>query len=384
MNKLIDKLIIFILSLFAILWMQTGNAIPIMIYLTVTLSSVNYYLLKDVRQGRSFRPQGVGEWAAVVLEIVAVIVTIVYPKSFAIIPIVAYDIVLSRNYIAGGLTIISMITFAQNYISEQEGAFTIFLYILVITILSVIISIRTERWTIDSISFRRLRDDSKEQSDRLKAQNSELLSAKDIEVYNAQLTERNRIAREIHDNVGHMLSRALLQMGALLAVHKEEPLHTQLEGVRETLDTAMNNIRSSVHDLHEDAIDVPSNVAEMAAPLREKYDVSLDIDLPSDVPRDVKYALIGISKECISNIIKHSANTNVDIRITAHPSMYQLVIHDYTPDGKSAGGSMLKKQEFDHGIGLDNIESRVKSVGGTLNISDEDGWRVFVSIPVKN
>ncbi len=41
--------------------------------------------------------------------------------------------------------------------------------------------------------------------------------------------------QEIHDNVGHMLSRSILQMGALITIHKEEPLHGQLAGVGETL-----------------------------------------------------------------------------------------------------------------------------------------------------
>ena len=68
----------------------------------------------------------------------------------------------------------------------------------------------------------------------------------------ATLKERNRIAREIHDNVGHMLSRAILQMGALSTVYEEEPLHGQLLKVNDTLNLAMNNIRESVHDLHDD------------------------------------------------------------------------------------------------------------------------------------
>lgn len=70
------------------------------------------------------------------------------------------------------------------------------------------------------------------------------------------LRERNRIAREIHDNVGHMLSRSILQMGALITIHKEEPLHGQLAGVGETLNQAMNSIRESVHDLHDESIDL--------------------------------------------------------------------------------------------------------------------------------
>ena len=59
----------------------------------------------------------------------------------------------------------------------------------------------------------------------------EPMEKQDYEIYLATLRERNRIAREIHDNVGHMLSRSILQMGALITIHKEEPLHGQLAGV---------------------------------------------------------------------------------------------------------------------------------------------------------
>ncbi|MCR5227044.1 MAG: two-component sensor histidine kinase [Eubacterium sp.] len=228
--------------------------------------------------------------------------------------------------------------------------------------------------------LKKIRDDSEETNSRLRLQNTELMNARDTEVYNAQLSERNRIAREIHDNVGHTLSRAILQMGALLAIHKEEPIHSELEGVRETLDNAMNSIRSSVHDLHDDSIDVKASIADLVKPLNEKYSVHMDLDIGDNTPRPVKYALIGITKECISNIIKHSSNTDVDIKLNEHPSMYQLVIHDYNSEKTVSSKKELSNFE-DFGMGLENIRGRVESVNGTLSISTHNGFRVFVSIP---
>lgn len=81
----------------------------------------------------------------------------------------------------------------------------------------------------------RLRDTSTELNLVLQEKNKNLMEKQDYEIYLATLRERNRIAREIHDNVGHMLSRSILQMGALITIHKEEPLHGQLAGVGETL-----------------------------------------------------------------------------------------------------------------------------------------------------
>ena len=254
------------------------------------------------------------------------------------------------------------------------------IYIVLISFAAIWLSIKSEIHALQTSAYKELRDNSEEKSIKLRSQNSELMNARDTEVYNAQLSERNRIAREIHDNVGHTLSRAILQMGALLAIHKEEPIHSELEGVRETLDTAMNNIRSSVHDLHDDSIDVSASIKSLAEPLEPKFNVQMDIDIGDDMPRQVKYAMIGIAKECISNIMKHSKNINVDIKLNEHPSMYQLIVHDYgTPDGEKA--STVKIDMHNAGMGLESITTRAESVNGTLNISTENGFRVFVTVP---
>ena len=61
----------------------------------------------------------------------------------------------------------------------------------------------------------------------LSEKNKNLLIQQEQEVRIATLNERNRIAREIHDNVGHLLSSALLQIGAIQAIFTQEELHTK-------------------------------------------------------------------------------------------------------------------------------------------------------------
>lgn len=95
-----------------------------------------------------------------------------------------------------------------------------------------------------------LRDTDTELKLVMEQRNRELLEKQDNEIYLATLRERNRIAREIHDNVGHMLSRSILQVGALATICKEETIRQQLAGINDTLNQAMNSIRESVHDLH--------------------------------------------------------------------------------------------------------------------------------------
>lgn len=219
----------------------------------------------------------------------------------------------------------------------------------------------------------RLRDTATERDMLQQARARELLEKQDYEIYLATLKERNRIAREIHDNVGHMLSRSILQMGALGTIYKEEPLHGQLLSVNETLNEAMNSIRQSVHDLHDDAIDLEQAVKDSIRDMRENYQVTLEYDMSRHVPREVKYCFIAIVKEAVSNIVKHSDADTVTIRLREHPAFYQMLIED---NGTVSHGD-------GQGIGLNNMRERVQALEGTFHIHRENGFHIFVAIQKK-
>ena len=193
----------------------------------------------------------------------------------------------------------------------------------------------------------------------------------DNRIYTATLKERNRIAREIHDNVGHMLTRSILQVGAIQTINKEPILTNPLSDLRATLDTAMNSIRSSVHDLHDESIDTKAAIQDMLNDITG-FHTSFEYDMSNIVPKDIKYCLISIAKEAITNAVKHSNGDQLSILIREHPGFYQLTIHD--------NGTDLHLTDSP-GIGLTNIRERVQSLSGTLQITTNSGFRLFVSIP---
>ena len=105
--------------------------------------------------------------------------------------------------------------------------------------------------------YRQTRDDSTERNLLIKEKNKTLLEKQDAEIYNATLKERNRIAREIHDNVGHLLSRSILMVGALKMISASQPaLAEPLGNLENALNDAMDNVRKSVHDLHDESINL--------------------------------------------------------------------------------------------------------------------------------
>jgi len=218
--------------------------------------------------------------------------------------------------------------------------------------------------------LRRLRDTSKEHELLVEEKNRRMREQQDAELYAATLKERNRIAREIHDNVGHMLTRSILQMGAIKTINTNEVLKEPLEGLHETLNTAMTNIRTSVHDLHDESIDLHSALLEIIEKV-DTPDIHLNYDMGRHIPRTIKYCFISIVKEAVNNMLKHSNATRMDIIVQEHPAFYQLLIQD--------NGSNCKVTASD-GIGLTNMKDRVRALHGNIKISSEDGFKILISI----
>ena len=229
---------------------------------------------------------------------------------------------------------------------------------------------RTEAADLLEQNIRKLRDDSTENSLLLTEKNRALMEKQDYEIYAATLRERNRIAREIHDNVGHLLSRSILMVGAAKTVNQSEAVAPILENLNRSLDQAMTSIRTSVHDLHDESV----NLKESAESLVKDFSfcpVSLTYDMGLDIPREVKYCILSILKEGLSNIARHSGASLASVTIREHPAFYQFSIEDNGNGGCAFSG----------GIGLSNMRDRLASLHGTLQIRSEKGFHLFITIP---
>ena len=216
----------------------------------------------------------------------------------------------------------------------------------------------------------RLRDDNEEIVRLERARRALIVRNQDAEIQMATLKERNRIAREIHDNVGHLLSRCILQLGAVKMIHKDEPVAEELKGVLDGLNESMTSIRKSVHDLHNEAVDLKQSIEKLIESNSE-FITEFDYDVESDFPMKIKYCIISVITEGFQNAVKHSNGDSISILVREHPGMYQVVFHD------NGTGAVIKED----GIGLHNIENRVKELGGMVSFSVEKGFRIFISIP---
>ncbi|MCQ2483475.1 MAG: histidine kinase [Clostridia bacterium] len=206
----------------------------------------------------------------------------------------------------------------------------------------------------------------------------------DAEIYTARLKERNRIAREIHDNVGHILTRAVVQMQAILVISKEEEIKPYLESVNNTINEAMTNIRRSVHELHDDSIDLSIGINNIATSLKDKFEVEVVTSLDSPVNNEMKQQILGIIKECVTNISKHSNGNKAVIEMVENVTFWRIKVFDNgsSKDLELSGKSDFIISEGDSGIGLLNINSRAQAMGGRASVrGGADGFTVVVTIP---
>ena len=214
-----------------------------------------------------------------------------------------------------------------------------------------------------------LHDDQTEKDMIQKEHDRMLMENQNNMIYMATLKERNRIAREIHDNVGHTLTRSILQLGAIKAINTEPVLKKPLDDLHSSLGDAMTNIRKSVHDLHDESIDLESSIRQLTEGI-SALDIHVDYDMSNTIPKDIKYSFIAITKEAVSNAVKHSKGDTLDILLREHPGFYQLIVKD--------NGTDIKINNT--GIGLANITDRVNAMKGTLKISTDKGFKLLITV----
>lgn len=353
MKKLIDKFIILIICTTLYILNEKSMYMIVPILITLILGGILSYLENDL----------------ITYCIFAIyLIACFFNQTFLFfIPLICYDVILLKFGWIFTLSFLPLITSLTQ--AHFQSSWLISTFILV----SYLLKYSTISLQDTKNDYRKLRDNTKEVSMQLKKKNNELLEKQDYEINLATLKERNRIARDIHDNVGHLLSRSILQIGALLTINKDELTKENLVLIKDTLAEAMNSIRSSVHDLHEESIDLQIELQKLIDNFNF-CSIEFDYDVESNLEKNIKYCFITVTKEALSNIINHSNSTQAFVIVREHPALYQLVIQD---------NGTKSSYKSENGIGIKNISDRITALGGNVNISTDKGFRIFISIPKK-
>ena len=266
-------------------------------------------------------------------------------------------------------------------------ASAMYYWVIFLIFASAVLAMKTAYMNTQKVMLTDRFDDVRYDAQKSMQLKNEISQNMDMQVRNATLAERNRIAREIHDNVGHMLTRAVVQLQAISVINQDEKTKPYLESVSSTVNEAMTNIRRSVHELHDDSIDLSIGIHEIASVIKDRFDVTVSTSIESPIPNNVKSAILGIVKEGVTNIAKHSNGKKVRIEVVENVTFWRVLVSD---DGKGPIVDYSRPSDFaalegEHGIGLYNINSRAVSVGGRTSIQGgKNGFHITVTIPRKD
>ncbi len=251
----------------------------------------------------------------------------------------------------------------------------------ILSIAATLLSLRTAQLEREQDRMRRTRDKLQERALALEARNRDLADRQDYEVELATLAERARIAREIHDNVGHQLTRASLQTEALRVVHANEPgVAADFADVKRTVDEALQLVRASVHALNDNATNLSVQLERIVEGVRSDSGPQIELEvLAEHAPANVANCFAAVLREALSNTMRHACAQTVTARCMEHPSFYQLIVTD---DG--VGGVQAIGRGAAEGMGLASMRERIEALGGTFTAGPRagaGGWRVFATVP---
>lgn len=206
----------------------------------------------------------------------------------------------------------------------------------------------------------------------------------------AAIRERNRIAREIHDTLGHSLTILAVQLetATQYEARGDPGLHEELREARRVASACLTDVRRSVEALRPDEASDGSLqerlrrlAAEFAATSRETA-ITLDLDEAThSLSPDLSLTLYRCAQEALTNIRKHARATKVLLYLSTSAELEGQVELTVLDNGQ---GATSEDEERTSGFGLRGMRERVALLGGTVQAGPEPGrgWRVAVLFPL--
>lgn len=198
----------------------------------------------------------------------------------------------------------------------------------------------------------------------------------------ATLEERNRIARDIHDSLGHSLVALNIQMETALTLWQQDldRAYTFLVEAKQLGSQSLEAVRRSVSEIRSDPLQGQSLEAAIATLIQEFHRTGgvlpqSQIDLSQPLSYTLNTVVYRIVQEGLTNISKYASATIVKIYIQTTPTDLLVILED--------NGKGFCVDENSTGFGLQGMRERTTAVGGLLEITSEPGagCRIKASIP---
>jgi signal transduction histidine kinase len=194
----------------------------------------------------------------------------------------------------------------------------------------------------------------------------------------AQELERQRLARELHDETGQALTSILLGLKQLEGVEPES-----VAQLRELVVATLQDVRRLAIELRPKVLDdfglVPA-LERLLTGFAEQTGIAVDLEagtMTDRLPTEVETAIYRIVQEALTNVVKHSGAQRVSVLVTRSDGRIKAVIED---DGRGFDPGA----ELGDGVGLIGMRERIELLDGTLAVesSATSGTTVAVEVPV--
>ncbi|MBL4709967.1 MAG: sensor histidine kinase [Flavobacteriales bacterium] len=248
-------------------------------------------------------------------------------------------------------------------------------FYLIIALISLIVIVGAYVFTYTT--FRQKRKMSRLELELKENEMRELMSNQESEALNAMLKgqeeERERIAKELHDGVGGTLAALKLTLRKEGNVVDEEDL--------KTVDLAVMEVRNIAHNLSSGLLEKQGlgvALKELKANIERTGKLKFNLFLQSglaEVRQEAAIELYRIVQELTNNTIKHAQATEISLQTNVNEESFNLIFED-------DGIGFDKKTQID-GMGIRNIEARVKKINGNFHLDSQLGRGTIAIIEIE-
>lgn len=212
----------------------------------------------------------------------------------------------------------------------------------------------------------------------------EELSGLTSHLFKLQEEERERVARELHDDVSQRLSFLEMLLSEVSNAAVAEDRVTKLTQARADLQTLNTDVRQISHRLHPAILKdlgLPAALRSLVEEFERRESMPTTFlagDIPDDLSQDAATAAYRVTQEALRNVAKHAGKTHVKVSLQLVNGSLELTIKDF------GLGMDLESPETTRGLGLISMQERARMAGGTFMLESSlgDGTTITVRIPL--
>lgn len=206
--------------------------------------------------------------------------------------------------------------------------------------------------------------------------NLELKSYIEVAEENAEIRERKRISREIHDTLGHALTGISAGIDAVLVLvdMDKESAKKQLHNLSEIVRQGIVDVRRSLNKMRPGALEeltLKASLQALIKPYTKIANLTIELDYQwgeVDFEKTTEIVIFRAIEEAITNSIRHGQAQHIWLKLTHDETHYYVDISD---NGRGC-------QNIKYGFGLTQMQERLATIGGKVSYQGDDGFKIKI------